>query len=102
MLLAASSEVPNLQSGRSGRMSLERRRSGRQSLEAQRLLSAHSHTAPKLPLLAIQQAESEGSREASEVDGALPSHRVNSYLYFTLTFSLLISGAASSTHDWQI
>lgn len=76
MLLAASSEVPNLQSGRSGRMSLERRRSGRQSLEAQRLLSAHSHTAPKLPLLAIQQAESEGSREASEVDGALPSHRV--------------------------
>ena len=74
--MAASSEVPNLHSSRSGRISMDRERSARQSLEAQRLLSANATATSKVPLLAIQQAESEGSRESAEEDDALLSHRV--------------------------
>lgn len=86
MLMAASSEIPNLRSSLSGRVSLERGRSARQSVEVPRLPSTDASAAPKVPLLTIQQAESEDSRDlAEEKSGPLNSHRVSlSLLHFSL------------------
>ena len=108
--MTASSEIPNFRPSRSGRLSLDQRTSVRQSAEVQRALSASATDTPKVPLLAIQQADSEDSRELAEDGSVLHSHRVCSSLplivldvlvMLTIECSLSVYGDDSCQGRWS-